>query len=142
MQEISDRIREFNRFYTKIIGLLNQSILDTQFSLPEARVLFEINRSKSISASGIISELNIDKGYLSRILRKFEKQGLIAKKTDADDARIQMIYLTSSGQMVLKDLDIASNREIEKMISNLNLYECKDLILAMDQIRMILSKPI
>jgi DNA-binding MarR family transcriptional regulator len=72
-------IREFNRFYTRLIGLLDGHLLDSNYSLAEARILYEIYTGKQISASQIVSTLNMDKGYVSRILKKFEKEGLISK---------------------------------------------------------------
>ncbi|TGU95831.1 MarR family transcriptional regulator, partial [Mesorhizobium sp. M00.F.Ca.ET.186.01.1.1] len=79
-QSISD-IRQFNRFYTKILGLFNDQILETNYTLTEARVLFEISERTECIANNLVQELRIDRSYMSRILRKFEREELIEKKT-------------------------------------------------------------
>jgi len=76
-------VRDFNRFYTNIIGLLDRHILDSTYSLPEARVLFELNQQESCTAREILGVIKMDKSYLSRMLAQFESNGLIRKKTSA-----------------------------------------------------------
>lgn len=86
-KEIIYDIRQFNRFYTKVLGLFNNQILDTDCSLTEARILFEISERTECIANNLVQELNIDRSYLSRILRKFEREGLIEKKSSPIDSR-------------------------------------------------------
>ena len=88
-----EKIRSFNRFYTNIIGLLDQHFLDTPFSLTEGRVLYEIRHMEECSAKKIRENINIDEGYLSRIIDKFIKKGLITKTPSRDDKRLHIIVL-------------------------------------------------
>ena len=118
-QEAIQDIRAFNRFYTVYIGLLDSHLLDSDYSLAEVRVLYEINAGKQISASQIINTLNIDKGYMSRILKKFEKDGLVAKKNSESDARVSLLTLTDKGLNLFSILNEASNKQINDLIGKL-----------------------
>ena len=91
-------VRRFNRFYTKKIGLLSQKFLGTRFSLTQARILFELAQHEQITASEIGAELDIDAGYLSRILNSFEKDGIIVKKRSEADSRQRLLSLSSKGK--------------------------------------------
>lgn len=91
-------IRAFNRFYTNVIGLLDQYILNSKYSLPEVRILYELYHTEGLTASEIITSLNIDKGYLSRLIRQFEKKKLVSKKSSAKDGRFSHLYLTAAGR--------------------------------------------
>jgi len=94
IQYVKD-IRTFNRFYTHIIGLIDQHILNSRYSLPEVRIMYEMYYNSAATANEIISLIHIDKGYLSRILLKFEKVKLISKKKSTTDARSVMLTLTA-----------------------------------------------
>ena len=94
----ADSVRGFNRFYTKQIGLLRKGYLDSPFSLAEVRVLYELVHRKHSIAAEISKELDLDAGYLSRLLAKFEKGGLIARKASAADARQSHLSLTARGR--------------------------------------------
>src|SRR5919106_2675364 len=97
-QESIDRIRSFNRFYTNIIGLLDQHFLDSPFSLTEGRVLYEICNTEDCSAKKIRESIIIDEGYLSRILDDFVKRGLIKKTPSPTDGRLRIIVPTERGK--------------------------------------------
>src|SRR5215217_619784 len=97
-QEIIDRIRSFNRFYTNIIGLLDQHFLDSPFSLTEGRVLYEICNTEGCSAKKVRAKLMIDEGYLSRILDSFIRRGLIKKTPSPSDGRLRIIVPTEKGK--------------------------------------------
>ena len=84
-------IRAFNRFYTDVIGLLDKHLLNSAYSLAEVRVIYEISIGKSIQASQIMSAMRIDKSYLSRILKKLERDEIIAKSLSVQDARAMSI---------------------------------------------------
>lgn len=88
------KVRAFNRFYTSIIGLLNKYLLDSNFTLPEVRVMYEIDTQGKISSKDIIQNMGIDKGYLSRLLIKLQKQGIIQRTSLKEDGRVQLIELT------------------------------------------------
>ena len=138
-QEIIDRIRAFNRFYTNIIGLLDQHFLDSPFSLTEGRVLFEICSTKDCSAKKIRENIVIDEGYLSRILETFVKRGLIRKSRSSKDGRLRIIVPTDKGNREFASLNHNSNRLIHQLIDKLSEEECTDLLNNMERIRRLLE---
>jgi DNA-binding MarR family transcriptional regulator len=91
-------VRRFNRFYTRQIGVLRKTFLDSPYSLAEARVLYEIASSVAPTASAIGRTLDLDAGYLSRVLRNFEKRGLIQRRVSASDARQSHLALSARGR--------------------------------------------
>lgn len=126
-QKTISRIRAFNRYYTNIIGLLDRHILDSPYSLPEARILYELNHREGIQASGIIESLGIDKGYLSRILEEFASRKLIVRRRSQADGRLMHIYLTEKGREAFKQLDQASEEQLEQLLGGLSAAEGEDL---------------
>jgi len=138
-QELIDRIRGFNRFYTNIIGLLHQHFLDSPFSLTEGRVLYEICNTNDCSAKKIRESIVIDEGYLSRILDNFVNRGLIEKTRSRTDGRLWMILPTEKGKREFASLNDNSNRLIAQMIKKLSPQECTELIQKMEGIRELLS---
>ncbi|WP_114936584.1 MarR family winged helix-turn-helix transcriptional regulator [Mucilaginibacter endophyticus] len=133
-------IRTFNRFYTDLIGLLDKHLLNSDYSLAEARILYEIFTAKELSASDIIYRLSIDKGYLSRILKKFEKEALIARKPSADDARVSLLSLTDAGLEVFNGLNEASEKQIMTLISTMSVKQLDALVGHMKAITDLLGK--
>src|ERR1700741_1401270 len=91
-------VRGFNRFYTRQIGVLRKTFLDSPYSLGEARVLYEIASRRAPTASDIARALDLDAGYLSRMLRQFERRGLIRRRTSPQDGRQSHLTLTPRGQ--------------------------------------------
>src|SRR4051794_27176319 len=89
-----EAMRHFNRFYTKQIGVLNEGLLESQFSLSEARVIYELASREQTTATELSNELGLDAGYLSRTLRDFEKRKLIIRKSAEKDARLCVLSLT------------------------------------------------
>lgn len=128
-------IRGFNRFYTNILGLLEQHILNSKFSLTEARILFELNEVGSCMASTLSARLSIDNSYMSRILAKFERKGLISKTISSTDNRVNFIELTEQGRFVIDNLIKTSNCQIEQLISELSSNECNEICAAMEIIK-------
>lgn len=112
-------IRKFNRFYTNILGLLDQHMLNSDFSLAEARVLHEIGNTENCTAKKLIEKLKMDPGYLSRIIKRFEKKKLLYRVQSYDDGRLYYIHLTDSGKDTLSMLNKLSNNQIYEMISAL-----------------------
>src|SRR5215467_5606331 len=102
-------IRHFNRFYTRQIGILQEHIYRSQFSLTEVRVLYELAYQKNITAGELCRELGLDRGYLSRMLRNFEAQGLITSTTLSTDKRRVLLSLSSKGRKVFAPLDRRSS---------------------------------
>ena len=133
--DIVTEIRGFNRFYTDILGLLNQRILDSGYSLTEARILFEISKCQVCTANQLCSALNIDRSYMSRIIRKFEKDGLVKRENDSNDNRNMLIQMTAKGETIFHDLNERSNKQIEEMLSKLDNHDCEDLIRAIRTVK-------
>lgn len=131
--------RQFNRFFTRQIGVLQKDLLHSSYSLTEARIIFELAHKRNLTASDLGNALGLDSGYLSRILYKFEKQGLIEKIRSDNDGRQRLINLTSKGQTVFSSLDHRSNGEISEMLGKLNETSRTRLIDAMHTIEDIFN---
>ena len=136
--KIVDEIRSFNRYYTKLLGLLNNHLLNSKYSLTEARILHEIHAHEKITATQIVSELGIDKGQLSKVMRHLEKYGLIIRKASETDGRVIFISLSPLGKKVYNELDAASNQQINDMISVIPEGNQKQLTACMQEIKKIL----
>ena len=132
-------IRSFNRFYTNILGLLNQHILDSSYSLTEIRVLLEIDHTPECAAHDLITRLNIDKGYLSRILKRFETAGHVVRKSSARDGRAFFLELTLAGKQILTGLENRSDNQVAGLIRHLNRSEQEKLLRAMGYISAALT---
>ena len=139
-QELIDKIRSFNRFYTNIIDLLNQHFLDSPFSLTEGRVLYEICNTEDCSAKKIREKIVIDEGYLSRILDSFTKRGLIKKTPSSKDGRLRIIVPTEKGKKEFASLNDNSNKSISQIIEKLSEQELSELVEMMGRIRALLTK--
>ena len=139
-QEIIEKIRSFNRFYTNIIGLLDQHFLDTPFSLTEGRVLYEISNMEECSAKKIRENIAIDEGYLSRIIDKFIEKGLIIKTPSPKDRRLHIIVLTKKGQEEFSKMNENSNRLIAQITEKLSEQEKAELVGTMERMQELLTK--
>src|ERR1035438_3742576 len=135
----ADSVRGFNRFYTKQIGLLRKGYLDSPFSLTEVRVLYELVHREHPIAAEISKELDLDAGYLSRLLAKFEKRGLIARKASGTDARQSHLSLTARGRQAFAPLEAKTNKQAAAMLSKLSSAEQKRLVDAMHTIEKLLG---
>jgi len=132
-------VRRFNRFYTRQIGVLRKTFLDSPYSLGEARVLYEIASGHSRTASEIGRALDLDAGYLSRALRNFEKRGLIERKASARDGRQSHLALSPRGRAAYAPLEARSQRDIGAMLARLRPAEQARLIAAMTTIETLLG---
>ncbi len=128
-------VRRFSRFYTRQLGLLDEGLLDSPFSLTEARVLYELATHTTLTATELSRDLGIDPGYLSRLLKEFERRGLITRAPSPGDGRLAMLQLTDSGRAAFKPLDEASRRQILAMVGHLMPIEAARLIHAMETIQ-------
>jgi len=131
--------RRFNRFYTKQIGLLTHGLLKTRFPLTQARILYELAQYEQSTANRIIRELNIDPGYLSRILSNFEKDGLVRKIRSKSDSRQRILKLTPQGKKSFSVLDERSTKEAEALLLGLSGENRHRLLHAMQTIENILG---
>src|SRR5579864_222924 len=132
-------VRGFNRFYTRQIGVLRKTFLDSPYSLAEARVLYEIAGGRSSTAAAIGRALDLDAGYLSRVLRNFEKRGLIRRKVSARDARQSHLTLTARGRAAYGPLERRSQHDTGAMLGKLEPAEQARLIAAMSTIATLLG---
>jgi DNA-binding MarR family transcriptional regulator/GNAT superfamily N-acetyltransferase len=132
-------VRSFNRFYTRQIGVLQDGLLRSPFSLTEVRVLYELAHRNGLTAGTLCAELGVDAGYLSRTLRAFEKNGLITREPSKADGRQSLLSLTSKGRRVFAPLESRSNEQVVSMLANLSPPQCKCLVQAMGTIRRLLG---
>src|SRR5262250_1047721 len=119
-------IRAFNRFYTRKIGVIDGTA-SSPFSLAEARVLYELAHREQATATDIRKELGLDAGYMSRILREFERRKLIGREQSKTDERQKFLSLTAKGRRALAPLDARSNRDVAAMLKGLSHTERKQL---------------
>jgi len=133
-------IRDFNRFYTNVVGLLDKHILKSAYSLSEARILFEINQRGQCTARQIKENLSMDEGYLSRIINKFVTTRLVEKKRSATDRRAFFLSLTDKGRGEFGKLNQASHEEIATLVTQLTAEELQLLVTQMKSIKTLLSK--
>jgi DNA-binding MarR family transcriptional regulator/GNAT superfamily N-acetyltransferase len=132
-------VRRFSRFYTRRLGILHEGLLQSPFSLTEARVLYELGQRGETTATELGTELGLDAGYLSRILRGFRRRGLLQKKPAPDDRRRNLLSLTRVGEKALDELEAGSRREVGGMLSSLSGAKQKRLVDAMEMIEKTLG---
>ncbi len=133
-------VRQFNRFFTRQIGVLREGLLHSPYTLTEARILFELGHRDSVTASDLCRELGLDPGYLSRVLARLEQQGLLEKVRPENDGRQRLLQLTSEGRNAFAILDQRSRDEVSEMLSDLGEEEQQCLLKAMQTIESVLTK--
>jgi DNA-binding MarR family transcriptional regulator/GNAT superfamily N-acetyltransferase len=132
-------VRRFNRFYTQHIGVLREGWLDSPFSLTEARVLYEIGQRAGTTASEIGNELGLDAGYLSRILGRFHKDGLIRKQISPDDGRQTLLSMTAQGRKAFAPLEAHTLQQVGAMLERLPPHDRDRLVSAMGTVECLLA---
>jgi DNA-binding MarR family transcriptional regulator/GNAT superfamily N-acetyltransferase len=133
-------VRAFTRFYTRQAELLDEGLLDSGFSLSEARVLYELANRDQVSAGDLVRDLGMDAGYLSRILKRFESAGLLARAVMPEDARRTRIHLTAPGRAAFVPLDQASREQVGRLVGPLSAGQRDRLLRAMADIKEILGR--
>ena len=133
-------VRAFNRFYTNMIGLLRGKYLDTPYSLTEARILFELAQRDASEVTDLRRTVDIDAGYLSRILARFSSDGLVTRQRSAADGRRQVIALTENGRSVVAGLDARSATQTRDMLAAVHDDDRGRLLDAMRVITDVLSE--
>ena len=139
-QEIA-AVRAFNRFYTRKLGVLDQQLLKSPFSLSEARVMYELAHTGDLAAKEIGLELGLDPGYLSRIIQKFDENGLVTRKPLPSDRRQYQLSLTAKGRASFARLERTSQEHVGAMLGPLSGEDRTRLIGAMDTIERLLAAP-
>ncbi len=140
-QKQIDRIRCFNRKYTKVLGILNKQYMGSSFGLPEIRVIQDIYLHPNRSANEIAEELNMDKGYLSRLLKNLERQNYICRSICKNDARKGIISLTESGIAIYHELDNSANQSVNDIYGHLSESQIASLISHMEEICSLVCSP-
>ncbi|MHB1023123.1 MAG: bifunctional helix-turn-helix transcriptional regulator/GNAT family N-acetyltransferase [Acidobacteriaceae bacterium] len=139
LQQKIQAVRRFNRFYTRQIGTLTDGYAQSSFSLAEARVLYELAQQDPSTATRITAELGLDAGYLSRILRSFEQQGLITRKPCKEDGRQTLLRLTQAGRKEFSQINTVTNREVAKLLQPLTPETQQRLIAAMQTVEKLIA---
>jgi DNA-binding MarR family transcriptional regulator len=132
-------VRRFNRFYTQYVGALDDSLLRSAFSLTEVRVLFELVHGPATTARALGQRLGLDAGYLSRILQRFRRDGLLTREASPQDRREYWLRLTPAGRAAFMPLDRAASREVARMLKSLSEDKQRLLLAAMQTIQRLLD---
>ena len=135
----AEAVRRFNRFYTRQIGVLDEGLLASPFTLTQARVLFELGARKTVTAREIGQLLGLDAGYLSRIVQGFLSEGLIARQPSKEDGRQWLLSLTREGRQTLRGLDRASHELTATHLSRLSEPARHRLLASMQEVQRLLS---
>jgi DNA-binding MarR family transcriptional regulator/N-acetylglutamate synthase-like GNAT family acetyltransferase len=132
-------VRQFNRFYTRQMGLLREGLLDSPFTLTEVRVLYEVAHREAPLSSEISRDLGLNPSFVTRMLAVFRKRGLVEHKPSRSDRRQRVLSLTARGRRVLAPLEARSNTEVAKMLGRLSESLQGQIIEAMRSIEMLLG---
>ncbi len=138
-QQLVEAARDFNRFYTNFLGVLNKAYLDTPFTLTDARVLFEVGSHDGVSPVALTRDLQLDAAYLSRILKRFRNDGLIETRPDPSDGRGQLVFVTQKGQETFRELGRRSSTQIGARFKELAIGQPQKIVGAMQTIRALLD---
>lgn len=135
----AEAMRRFSRFYTRRIGVLQDGYNGSDLSLTEARIIYELAQRDGATASDLVRALDLNPGYVSRMLKGFEARRLISRKASRDDARQQILRLTDKGVQVFAALNARSRGDMLRLLDNLTVSQQKRLIAAMSEIETLLS---
>ena len=132
-------VRSFSRFYTRQLGLLQESLVHTRFSLTEARVLYELAHREPTTATALAADLDLDHGYLSRILRRFGEADLLSKKRIPNDGRQNLIAITAKGRKAFAPLNKGSHDQVAELLGRLSPSEQQRVVSAMATVENLLQ---
>lgn len=138
--QATERIREFNRFYLPMLGLLGNHYLGSEYSPTEARVLYEVLKKDGCNAAYIAKLMNIDKSYLSRIIRNHERKGYLRRTVSEKDTRSYKLHLTREGRERAEEFDRRSGEQISGIIQTLDKEQYLRLIKALDTVTEVLEQ--
>lgn len=139
MKKIISSVREFNRFYVELIGVMKNHILDLNYSLTESRIIFEIDTNRQITAREIKENLSLDEGYVSRLIKKLVKDKIIIRKQSLEDKRTYFLVLTEKGQEVANLINERSDNQVGDILSDLNENQKVKVVELMNEIKNILN---
>lgn len=136
------KIRSFNRYYARILGIFDKKFLGMDFSVTEVRIIGEIGRNPKLTAKDLGSYLSVDKGYMSRMLQNLEKQGLIWREKSEKDAREKHLRLTEEGERLNDILEKKADQRILRQIQGVDGEAFRALLDAMEKIEEIMGQPV
>jgi len=136
-----EAIRRFNRFYTRRIGALHEGLLASKFTLTESRLLWELAHRDRLTATELARGLDLDAGYLSRLLRSFKERGLIKSTRATDDARHQHLNLTPAGKRAFAPINARSQNDVSALLATLAEAQQQQLLASMANIEQLLGEP-
>ena len=126
-----DAVRRFNRFYTRQLGVLDEGLLRTPYSLTEARILYELAQRKESTATELGGDLGLDPGYLSRLLRSLQERGLVVKRPSERDGRLTLLSLSAAGRRAFATLDARTRADVQALLDRLAPGDERRLVAAM-----------
>jgi DNA-binding MarR family transcriptional regulator/GNAT superfamily N-acetyltransferase len=136
-----EAIRRFNRFYTRRIGVLHEGLSASKFTLTESRLLWELAHRDQLTATALARDLELDAGYLSRLLRSFKERGLIKSTRATADARHQHLSLTAAGKRAFAPLNARSQADVSTLLATLGEAQQQQLLASMSGIEQMLGEP-
>jgi DNA-binding MarR family transcriptional regulator/RimJ/RimL family protein N-acetyltransferase len=136
-----EAVRAFNRFYTAITGLLQEGFLETPYSLTDVRVIFELAQEETTELSELRRALQLDAGYLSRLISRLEEGGLLTRASSSTDRRRQLLRLTPAGRKAFRQLDQRAAEQVASLLGRLRDEQQRALVGAMATIRSVLGQP-
>jgi len=139
MDEIIQSVRDFNRFYVNLLGLLKNNVLDLDYSLTECRIVFEIDLHKDLTARKLKELLAIDEGYLSRLINNLVKDQIISKTQSETDKRVYHLHVTEKGKNLLNVVNDKSNNQIHDLLQYLKPNDQLRVAEIMSELKHILS---
>jgi DNA-binding MarR family transcriptional regulator/N-acetylglutamate synthase-like GNAT family acetyltransferase len=134
-------VRAFNRDYTRRIGVLRDGLLDSAYSLTEVRVMYELAHRRGVGAAQLAADLDLDRGYLSRLLKRLERAGLLRRAVSAEDARRAHLALTAAGRRAFTPLERRSRQQVRRMLSGLDTPRLRAVLDAMQAIQTSFAGP-
>lgn len=132
-------VRQFNRFYTSIMGFLDQGLLQSNFTLTEARVVFELAQQEQLDVAALRARMKIDGGHLSRILARFESASIAQRDRSVVDGRRQVVALTSKGRSAFDDLNARSDVQARRLLASLSGGDQRRLVSALQEVQTLLT---
>ena len=136
------KIREFNRYYARVLGIFDKKFLGMDFSVTEVRLIGEIGRKPTWTAGELAAYLSIDKGYMSRTMQGLEKKGLVLREKSEKDAREKILRLTEEGEKLNKRLEEKADQRIYRQLAKLNDADYAKLLEALEVIRTTMGEPV
>ncbi len=133
------RVRRFNRFYTEQIGVVTERLLSSDYSLVEVRILYEIDHRESPTATGIALDLGLDRGYMSRILKRFQRQRIIERVTSPSDARASVLSLAIKGRRIFRTIEARTDEQVAGLLGRASIRDQRRLLGAMQTIEEVLA---